>query len=233
MKKYTIRPIRGFTLIELLVVISIIAAIAGLTIPVVNGALSHADRTEAINNGKQLHNSLLQFEQDFGSLPSADVRESNPGVFANAPSGDDANAYLAMLIASEILDSEKVFYAKGGSQSAKEPDNIFDTTPRMLEAGENGFSYVMKNNNIPQKMSDKSGRPLLVAALNTEKQEDGIFDREVYKGKAVIVHLDGSASIPRINQEGKAILKGTGKTAFDTGSGTLWGDTQPVIKRPK
>jgi prepilin-type N-terminal cleavage/methylation domain-containing protein len=50
---------RGFTLVELLVVIVIIAALAGLTAPMVIRQRKKADQTEAVNNARQIGIALI------------------------------------------------------------------------------------------------------------------------------------------------------------------------------
>ena len=70
------RKLRGFTLVELLVVIVIIAALAGLSAPMILRQRKAADRTEAINNAKQIGLALLEFDQEFGGFPDDDTAES-------------------------------------------------------------------------------------------------------------------------------------------------------------
>ena len=56
---------RGFTLVELLVVIVIIAALAGLTAPMVIRQRKKADQTEAVSNARQIGLALFEFENEY------------------------------------------------------------------------------------------------------------------------------------------------------------------------
>ena len=66
----------GFTLVELLVVITIIAALAALSSPVIIRAKRKADQTEAVNNIRQIGISLNEFETEYGSFPDASTAEA-------------------------------------------------------------------------------------------------------------------------------------------------------------
>ena len=56
---------------ELLVVIVIIAALAGLTAPMVIRQRKKADQTEAVSNARQIGFALFEFETAYGSFPDA------------------------------------------------------------------------------------------------------------------------------------------------------------------
>jgi type II secretion system protein G len=60
----------AFTLIELLVVISIIAILAALAFPAVNGALDSARKAEARNDVNQIANALRNFKLEYKRLPA-------------------------------------------------------------------------------------------------------------------------------------------------------------------
>ena len=95
---------RGFTLVELLVVIVIIAALAGLTAPMVIRQRKKADQTEAVSNARQIGLALFEFETAYGSFPDSTTA---PTVTENTGTtltfgGSTANDYFRQLIAAEI-----------------------------------------------------------------------------------------------------------------------------------
>jgi prepilin-type N-terminal cleavage/methylation domain-containing protein len=59
----------GFTLIELLVVISIIAILASLAFPAVNGALDSARNARAKNDDVQIATAVVAYETEYGRFP--------------------------------------------------------------------------------------------------------------------------------------------------------------------
>lgn len=68
-------------------------------------------RTKALANAKSIAGGLLMFKSDKGAYPCDATRRlmEDDGI-KNLPAGKSANAYFAQLIASEALDTEKVFF---------------------------------------------------------------------------------------------------------------------------
>ena len=61
---------QAFTLIELLVVISIIAVLAGLAFPAVNGAIASARKAEVRSMASQIQGAIIAYYTEYGVLPA-------------------------------------------------------------------------------------------------------------------------------------------------------------------
>lgn len=229
--KTNMKARRGFTLVELLVVIVIIAALAGLTAPMVIRQRKKADQTEAVNNARQVGIALFEFETEYGSFPDDSTAQT---VASNTDTaqvgGNTANDRFRQLIRSGIAQSEAMFYSK--TAYTKKPDNNFNTDTDALAAGEVGFGLMEKSDGKGLSAAGNPSRPVLMTpfaeGLSGEK-----FDYDMYDGKAVLLKLDNSVtSVPVIKTSGQIKLNGKGLTA--TGEDTVWGtDTNPRVNYPK
>jgi len=234
MKKNKYRA-HGFTLVELLVVIAIIAALAGVAVPVILKQQKKAAMSVATQNLKQVGLALMDFESRYGSFPSRQIYQNNTNQFKNASGGDTANDMFGLLLAGGIVDSEEIFYAKGGSRVSKKPDNVFNTPGKVLEAGECGFGYVMLQGDVPLSTSmNNSGCPVAVAPLKPGSGgSNPEFNKKPYDGMAVYLRIDQAVKKNPIDDTGKVILPGQNKTLFDTGPDTVWDTDNPDVKAPK
>lgn len=228
MKTNTMRH-RGFTLVELLVVIVIIAALAGLSAPMILRQQKAAARTEAISNAKQIGLALLEFDQEFQSFPdnetAPEVKEATGS--ALDLTGNKSNDYFRQLIAYGI-DNEDIFFTK--TAYTRKPDKNMEPG-KALSQGEVGFGYVMLDATTGQNTSGNSSRPVLVTPL-LNAQSNWTFDPDPYAGKAVILRLDNSAEAPLIRESDKMVTVGGGKTLQKNGTGTVWGPITPSLKAP-
>lgn len=223
----------GFTLVELLVVIAIIVTLAGVGVPAIIAQKKKGDRAEAVANAKQISLALFNFNEDYGSYPcestATTVRENNPdsGMTFGTSSSND---YFRQLMAAGTIDQERPFYAK--APYTKKPDNVTSTN-RALAAGEVGFAYIMASATEPLSSSGNSARPIIAAAVY-DGMTDGTFDPDVYEKKAVVLRMDGSATVESVRPSDKKVLVGGGKTLLQGGDqDTMWGsDVSPIIKAP-
>lgn len=178
-----------------------------------------ADRTEALNNIRQVGLVLSDFENEYGKFPEASTIEA---VNAKHPSDLKLGAESSNQIFRQLLangwKSEKPFWCKT-AWSPRKPDDIF-ISGKALQPGEVGFAYIAGLN----PKGDPS-TPLIVAPLIPGTTR---FDPNPYKGKAVILRLDGSASAMPIREDNGEVWL-DGKNLFDP-SQPFWKDKKPDIK---
>ena len=230
--KSNYRMRRGFTLVELLVVIVIIAALAGLTAPMVIKQRRKADQTEAVSNARQIGLALFEFENDYGSYPDPDTAKAvtdATGSTLTLGSGD-SNDYFRQLLAGNYSQAEKMFYAK--IPNSKKPDDNISGTEALKE-GEVGFAYMMKGN-AGFNAAGNPGRPIACTPLLSNKT-DGTFDPAPFDSKAIILRMDNSATSINIKQDNTINLGGTDSGILKKGKETVWGEMTetPTIVAPK
>jgi prepilin-type N-terminal cleavage/methylation domain-containing protein len=227
------RTHRGFTLVELLVVIVIIAALAGLTAPMVIRQRKKADQTEAVNNARQIGLALFEFETEYGTFPdSATATAVTAATGQPVTDASDANAKFRQLIAAGIAQSEAMFYAK--TAFTKKPDGVIDPiATEALKQGEVGFGMLIRADNTGLSAAGNPARPILGAPFKIDMS--GKFDPDFYDGKAVILKLDNSVTSLNIvksgNDAGEVLLNG--KKLLDNTTGSVWApDPAPVWAFP-
>ena len=220
----------GFTLVELLVVIVIIAALAGLTAPMVIRQRKKADQTEAVNNARQIGLALFEFETEYGSFPDDSTAEAvKSATDTELVSGTSSNDRFRQLIRAGIAQSESMFYAK--TSFTKKPDGIMTTSAQALGAGENGYGILMDTTKGLSAAGNPS-RPIIATPFKIAM--DGTFDSDFFDGKAVVLKLDNSVtSLAIVKTSGNVKLNG--KTMTETGADTVWGVTTiiPTWAYPK
>jgi prepilin-type N-terminal cleavage/methylation domain-containing protein len=208
---------RGFTLVELLVVIVIIAALAGLTAPMVIRQRKKADQTEAVNNARQIGFGMFEFETEYGSFPG-----DSTGVIVNGNtqstltySTADSNGYFRQLLGAGYTQSENMFYAKVPG-SLKPNGNIQGN--EAVAAKECGFGYIISGAS-GLSTGGNSARPYVVTPLLGTSGDQ--FDVNPFDGKAVVLRIDNSVSSLQISPD-KTVNLSPGKKLLDTGEGTVW-----------
>lgn len=208
---------RGFTLVELLVVIVIIAALAGLTAPMVIRQRKKADQTEAVSNARQIGLALIEFENEYGSYPDDATGTAVTTATGNAvKAGNTSNARFQQLFAAGMTESETMFFAK--SAYTKKPDSITTTPAQTLDKGEVGFGIIMSNATTAHSSAGNPGRPICAAPFTATPGTT--FDPDYYDGKAVVLKMDNSVASLPIKTDGTVLLNGKDLLATDPGS--LW-----------
>ena len=180
MKKSILRS--AFTLIELLVVISIIAILAGITLPVVQTSLINARIMRALSDARQIGTALVLYSQDNDGAFPKDKNDYNETI----SSSNDAFRSLI----PKYAPTESIFAVPTSKAGPKVDERI--TTPHdILQAGENHWAYVSGLNASSNPMW-----PLIVdhtdgSGLYTDKDTE--FGGTWKGTKAVVIHADVSA----------------------------------------
>jgi prepilin-type N-terminal cleavage/methylation domain-containing protein len=220
----------GFTLVELLVVITIIAALAALSAPMIIKQKRKADQTEAVSNARQIGLALTEFDTEYGSYPDDTTAEA-VATATDTPkvSGAKANDRFRQLIRANVSQSELMFFAK--TSYTKKPDGVFNQDSMALAPGEVGFGLMGKTDGNALGSNGNPSRPVAMAPFDSSLQGEK-FDFDVYDGKAVILRQDNSViSVPIIKTTG--FVKINGKSLTQTGEETVWGTSvTPIIIYP-
>lgn len=216
---------------HLLFALVLLVVLTGIIIPLLPGNFTRSagPRTEALNNAKAIAGGLVTFKTDHGAYPCAYTRkELEEKGIGNLPPGNSANAYLAQLVVTEIIDSETYFYATGMPGAIKGDDYI-GSPDKLLAKGENGFAYIMTTDE--EALSDvKSITPLVIAPI-IKGGKKPTFNPIPYKDYYVYGAVDGSGKQGKISPTGQAMSKDRDHL-FATGPTSLFGEETPVIKLP-
>jgi prepilin-type N-terminal cleavage/methylation domain-containing protein len=178
------RPtLTGFTLIELLVVISIIAILAGFSVPVYTKIMMNARQANAMNNVRQIGLGLRLYANDFEAYPTKknnydeDIKTSND-VFRG--------------LVPNYVDNERVFSVPT-SKAGGTADGDVSSVSTILARGENHWAYIDGLN-----VTSNSTWPLIVD--HTDGNGNYLVKENTLGGtwkgtKAVVFYADSSARI--------------------------------------
>jgi len=204
--KLTKKPLskkpRGFTLVELLVVIAIIAALASISSPIVLRQIKKARQAAAINNAKDIHKGFLAFNETEGRFPD----DASAAKFGTGTS--NANEYFHQFYQVGVVLDEKPFYIKSSLPGASlSPPDGDVSSGKILEAGENIWSYFLKNGDTGLSLfEDGPNSPLIATPLTSSSTYDDVTVEPKTFGKRMIsLRLDGSVATFTTNAENKPI----------------------------
>ena len=216
---------------SLVLLVSLIILLIVLCWPQFLKARKDVDSVAALNNTKQIYLFLQDFEQDFGSFPDDSTAAARPALVTFK--GTHANAYLGQIIAGEYINSEELFRVYDRTKSLRPPDLIITPPSKILERGENGFSYVLvEENGVKHGLtsSETTALPLLLAPL---VDAYGTFEPTSYQNRGVYVLTNGAAKLePLRSSDRKIVVPHSNKTLFDHGADTAWGNRIPRVLLP-
>lgn len=180
-------------------------------------------RTQAFNNGRQLHLTLIAFSEKYGTFPSSETLQK---IVAEKKITDyplvTSNDYLRQLVASGFSKSDRIGWCHHPKVTGKSADDIVFPLDQAFAPGECGFSYVTGlSANSPPDM------PVLLAPMIPGTT---LFDPEPFKGKAIVVRVDGTVTSEAIKEDGRVNI-GMGKTLFDADA-PHWHGTTPYVVHP-
>jgi prepilin-type N-terminal cleavage/methylation domain-containing protein len=194
----------AFTLIELLVVITIIGILAGIALPVFNSVQIRGAQTKVLAQAKQVGLALKLYASDnSGSYPVYN-NGSSPVGGGTASGANTANQDFFPLFPT-YTQSESIFANKYDYYNDAVPDNVIDpagslTPVKTLAAGENSFSYMegLSDNLNPASAIVMDGGKTDGTYVNTPNTAGYVWG----SNKAVVVHLDNSASLDTLTASG-------------------------------
>jgi prepilin-type N-terminal cleavage/methylation domain-containing protein len=230
--KTNIKVKRGFTLVELLVVIVIIAALAALSSPMVFRQVKRAAEAQALSNARQIGIALFEFQDDYGTYPSAatllQVQEAFPDETIKGAAGTDSNGFFKQLFQVGLTQSEDIFFAK--AKGIVKPDGDISTSAKALGPGEVGFGYILDGLGTAGNPS----RPVIATPLVQDSITE--FDGDPFNRKAVVLRIDNSVISVNIRvASGSTVNKGPaiiGGQSLLGASNPIWNGGAPEIKGP-
>jgi len=215
-------PSKWKWIIPTILVVAALLGIAGLSKSQAKNSARVRERTEAINNSRQIFACLMQFEADYGKFPDASTAtpvKDKTKTTLTLDSGT-SNALFRQIIVSGV-PSEKPFWAKTAI-SPMRPDDYFGSDATALASGECGFAYIA---GLSSKVDP--GTPLVMTSLLLGQLK---FDRDTFQGDAILLRADGSVTALPIAADGRVLIGGL--DIFDPKQ-PFWGGKAPEVKWPE
>lgn len=203
------------------VVSIIMIALTGLTALLVARKRTNCGQTEEVSNARQIGLALYEFESQYGTYPDAATatRIRNETKTTLNLGTTSSNDFFRQLLAANITQSERMFYAKGSG--IHKPDDVI-AGAKALERGECAFTYFLGASKF-----DYPSRPLAAAPMipGTDR-----FDPKPFEGKAILLMKDSSVILLRIDKMGH-VTDGDGNLMDP--HHLIWGGHAPIIVWPE
>lgn len=206
------KQVKGFTLIELLVAISVVAILAGLTVPFITGAISRTNQTKDLSNIKQLAQVLLMDANDNNGLFR---RNEDLDATDNAAS---STIVFRGLLKDGVLTTPDVL--AGYAVQAFEDGTNYDN----LAADNVSWNYfaglsVEDNDRLPLLIS-KGNDNIDKSTLTNDLAEVELDGTGVWGKKGVVIAYKGQNAEFKKAKDSKVEL-GSGVETIDAGSALL------------
>lgn len=214
---------KSFSWGRVVFLVGFVVTIAFFTTPMPIRREDVREQREATNNARILGMALKNFEEQYGSFPSAatipEVKRRT-GTKWNL-TDVSSNDLLKQLLVTGIVKDEKIFYAKG--EGIRKGDDRCDNEADALTEGECGFTY------IPGDSKGDPLRPVLISCLVPGTRRG---DGTLLRNKAVVLRADQSVqSSPIRATDGRLVAQG-GIDLLDF-SQEWWRGMPPVLKWPE
>lgn len=192
--------------------------------PMVIRSAPKAPITEAVCNARQIGMALFEFETEYGAFPnSVSAKEVKSQTESRLWLTDrTSNDVFTQLIASQIAQSEGMFYAEAKGMKRR-PDNVFDTDATVLEHGECAFAFVSGLTTTADRDTPIVFGPVIPGTTT--------LDQKSCEGRAAVLKIDNTVMSLPINFDGKIILP-NGLDLLDPRQ-PFWHGKAPDVKWPK
>jgi prepilin-type N-terminal cleavage/methylation domain-containing protein len=209
----------AFTLIELLVVISIIAILAALAVPALNGALVRAQLTNSMNNGRQLFLAGQQMALD--GAASSDPAFAWPGDLT--PPIDSLEKYCVRLVDNDYLKPGDLQKLLSGPSA-----NVTATYTPPSGSGEGTLVLSGTSALKVYKIKDNDASNVIFAATSNFKYNEALSPTSVPFGDKgfVVVRKGGDANTLKKNQ---AVVGSKTADSYQSLVGKLPGDADGTL----